>query len=347
MISSKKIKDDQVRWGIIGVGDVCEKKSAPAMQLIANSSIEAVMRRNGEKAADYARRHHIAKWYDDALRLIQDPAVNAIYIATPPSSHLKYTIMAAAAGKPVYVEKPMALNYAECQQMISECNKHRVPLYVAYYRRALANFLKIKEIIESGIIGEVRAVYIKLLKSSVGEQSDADDNWRVDPNISGGGHFVDLASHQFDFLDFIFGPVRKVHGVVGNQAKLYAAEDIVTASFEFANGVIGSGLWCFTVARNAEEETMQIIGSKGQMVFSCFGSPDIELKIDGQAQQKLQFEYPRHIQQPLIETIVADLLGLGSCISSGTSASRTNFVLDQILSGHRSDGSIPSNECQG
>ncbi|MBK8506996.1 MAG: Gfo/Idh/MocA family oxidoreductase [Saprospiraceae bacterium] len=327
------MKDDQVRWGIIGVGDVCEKKSAPAMQLIANSSIEAVMRRNSEKAADYARRHQIAKWYDDASRLIEDKNINAIYIATPPSSHLKYTTMAAEAGKAVYVEKPMALNYTECQQMIAKCNEQGVPLYVAYYRRALANFLKVKEIIESGMIGEVRAVHIKLLKSA-GEVSAQVDNWRVDPSISGGGHFVDLASHQLDFFDFIFGPVQKVHGLVANQAKLYEAEDIVTASFEFANGVIGSGLWCFTVAPNAEEETMQIIGSKGQVQFSCFGSPDIELQIDGQAQKKLQFEYPRHIQRPLIETIVADLLGQGTCASLGISASRTNFILDQILSGN-------------
>jgi predicted dehydrogenase len=330
---SKKIKDNQVRWGIIGVGDVCEKKSAPAMQLIANSSIAAVMRRNREKAADYARRHRIAKWYDDAVRLIEDPAVNAIYIATPPSSHLKYTIMAAEAGKPVYVEKPMALNNTECQQMIAKCNERGVPLYVAYYRRALANFLKIKEIVDSGEIGAVRAVQIKLFKSA-GDLSTAADNWRVDPSISGGGHFVDLASHQFDFLDFVFGPVQNVHGFTANQAGLYNAEDIVTASFQFANGVMGSGLWCFTTAQNAEEETMQIIGSKGQIQFTCFGSPDIKLKIDGQAQQILQFEYPRHIQQPLIETIVADMLGHGICTSQGVSASRTNFILDQILSGN-------------
>jgi predicted dehydrogenase len=181
------------------------------------------------------------------------------------------------------------------------------------------------------MIGEVRAVNIVFLKS-VGEQSAVADNWRVEPGISGGGHFVDLASHQFDFLDFIFGPVQKVLGLKGNQAGLYDAEDIVTASFNFAGGVIGSGLWCFTVAEQAEEETMQIIGSKGQLQFSCFGSPDLNLKVDGQVEHILKFEYPRHIQQPLIETIVADLLGQGICSSDGVSASRTNFIIDQILS---------------
>ena len=302
------------------------------MQLIANSSIEAIMRRNSEKAADYAKRHSISKWYDDAARLIQDPAVNAIYIATPPSSHLQYTVMAAEAGKPVYVEKPMALNYAECQQMISICNENRVPLYVAYYRRALPNFLKIKEIIDSGAIGQVRSVQIKLLQSASVDHGE--NNWRVNPKISGGGYFVDLASHQFDFLDFIFGPVRKVKGLAENQAGLYDAEDIVTAGFQFATGVIGSGLWCFTVAENAETEMMQIIGSAGKVQFSCFGSPDIYLDIDGQTQQKLEFKYPPHIQQPLIETIVADMLGQGICTSLGVSASRANHVMDQILFSH-------------
>ena len=104
----KKIAGDSVHWGILGVGDVCEVKSAPAMQLIDDSSLVAVMRRNGEKAADYARRHSVPKWYDDADQLINDPDINAVYIATPPNAHAELTRKVAAAGKPVYVEKPMA-----------------------------------------------------------------------------------------------------------------------------------------------------------------------------------------------------------------------------------------------
>ena len=151
---------DTVRWGIIGCGNVTEVKSGPGFQKARDSSLVAVMRRNGDLAKDYAQRHSVPKWYDDAQALIDDPDVNAIYIATPPSSHKVYTIMAAQAGKPVYVEKPMALNFAECQEMIGACQEAAVPLFVAYYRRSLARFLKIKELLDAGAIGEVRFVSI-------------------------------------------------------------------------------------------------------------------------------------------------------------------------------------------
>ncbi|MCB0689712.1 MAG: Gfo/Idh/MocA family oxidoreductase [Saprospiraceae bacterium] len=325
------MNDQQVRWGIIGVGDVCEKKSAPAMQLVANSSIEAVMRRNAAKAADYARRHQIDKWYDDADQLINDPRVNAIYIATPPSSHQEYTLRAAQAGKPVYVEKPMALDHAQCLQMIDHCDRHQVPLYVAYYRRALPNFLKVKEIVDQGILGEIRFVRISLFQSARWDLEHPVGNWRVNPQISGGGHFVDLASHQFDFLDFVFGPLEQVWGATENQGGLYPAEDLVSASFRWRSGVVGQGLWCFTAPENAEEETVQIVGSKGKLSFACFGSPNLLLELAGQEPVEMTFAYPQHIQQPLIEQIIADLLGYGEAVSTGITAARTNLVMDRIL----------------
>jgi len=149
-----------IRWGIIGCGDVTEVKSGPGFQKAEHSNLVAVMRRRGELAKDYAERHGVPRWYDNASQLINDPEVDAVYVATPPSSHKEYTLMIAAAGKPVYVEKPMALNFAECQEMIAACGQHGVPLFVAYYRRTLVRFLKIKELIEAGAIGNVRFVNI-------------------------------------------------------------------------------------------------------------------------------------------------------------------------------------------
>src|SRR6266850_3456148 len=148
----------EIRWGIIGAGDVCEVKSAPAMNKIAGSKLVAVMRRNGRKAQDYARRHGVPKWYDDVDRLINDQEVNAIYIATPPDTHELYTLKAAKAAKPVYVEKPMARTYRECRAMIDACQQADVPLFTAYYRRMLPNFLKIKALLNDGVIGDVRYV---------------------------------------------------------------------------------------------------------------------------------------------------------------------------------------------
>lgn len=180
---------EQIHWGIIGCGDVTEVKSGPAFNKIAGSRIMAVMRRDGEKARDYAQRHGVPRWYDDAAALVNDPEINAIYIATPPGSHAAYTFMAASAGMPVYVEKPMALNYNECKQMIDICSTANVPLFVAYYRRCLPNFLKIKALLDSGAIGGIRFVNIQLYFPPIPISNDILP-WQVDPAISGGGLFM-------------------------------------------------------------------------------------------------------------------------------------------------------------
>ena len=325
----EKLKE--IRWGIIGCGDVCEVKSAPAMQKIPGSQLVAVMRRNGAKAADYAKRHGVPRWYDNAQQLIDDPEVNAIYIATPPSSHATYTALAAKAGKPVYVEKPMARNFAECQQMISQCQEHGVPLHVAYYRRSLPQFLKVKSLLESGAIGAVRMVHLELyqaLEPAIVRGSD-NNNWRVDPAIAGGGFFYDLASHQLDYLDFLFGPIAAASGFCANQAGHYEAEDIVNASFRFENGILGQGSWCFTTGQAAVKEEAKIIGAEGQISFHYFTSAKVRLENE-EGIKEFDFELPKHIQQPLIEQIVADLQGQGQSPSTGDSAARTNWVMEQI-----------------
>lgn len=325
----KKIREATVKWGIIGVGDVCEVKSAPAMNKIANSKIEAVMRRNAHKAEDYAKRHGIAKWYADADQLIEDSEVNAIYIATPPKFHLEYATKAAKAGKPVYVEKPMARTYPECVEMVKVFEEANLPLYVAYYRRMLPNFLKVKQLVDQGKIGDVRLVNIQLIKPLQPDLiAETEENWRVDPELAGGGYFYDLASHQLDFLDYLFGPIVQAKGYAANQGGIYKAEDIVVASFRFESGVMGSGSWCFNAGAKADEELITLIGSKGQIRFPCFGKPWVEIELDSGEKDRFLFQMPEHIQQPLIETVVADLLGTGNCPSTGNTGARTNLVMD-------------------
>ncbi|MEX0883459.1 MAG: Gfo/Idh/MocA family oxidoreductase, partial [Cyclobacteriaceae bacterium] len=258
----KQFKDKIVKWGVLGVGDVCEKKSAPAMEKVEGSRLVAVMRRSGEKAKDYARRHQVPKWYDNADALINDPEINAIYIATPPNAHLELTKKAAAAGKPVYVEKPMARNHGECLEMIDVCDKAGLPLFVAYYRRTLPNFLKVKELIDGGAIGEIRYVNITINQPSHPDvKEDMKNNWRINPDISGGGYFYDLGSHQLDFMDFLLEPIEEVKGIAANQSGAYQAEDIVSASFRFKNGVLGNGNWCFTTSEVSRKDSTVIIGS--------------------------------------------------------------------------------------
>lgn len=328
---------NKVRWGIIGVGDVTELKSGPAFYKTPYSELTAVMRRNPEKAADYARRHNVKKWYADAGDLIADPEVDAVYIATPPDSHASYAIRAMRAGKPVYVEKPMARNYSECLEMIRISEETKMPLNVAYYRRALPAFLKVRELIVSGTIGKPLLVRITLFKQAQERGKSPDQmHWHVFPEVGGAGHFFDLASHQFDFLDFLFGPVTLVSGYAANHAGLYPAEDTVTAAWQHENGVLGTGAWCFVADSPSETDTIEITGESGQIVFPCFAPGTVRLTT-GVGITEMKFTNPEHISQPLVKQVVEELRGFGKCVSTGISAARTSRVLDKIVENYYPD----------
>jgi predicted dehydrogenase len=324
------MKFEKVRWGIIGCGDVTEVKSGPAFQKVENSELVAVMRRTGELAKDYAKRHHVPKWYDNADSLIQDPDVDAIYIATPPGSHKEYTIKAAQAGKAVYVEKPMARNFAECQEMVDACKAAGVPLYVAYYRRAMPRFVKIKELLEQKAIGEVRFIStIQYQKISEDVKDPQALPWRVQPELAGGGLFFDLASHTLDLFDFLLGPIKEVQGFASNQGGHYGAEDIVTGTYLFESGVHGIGNWCFSAFEDVDVN--EIVGSQGKITFSTFGNEPVVLTTATGTEQ-WSFEPPQHVHQPLIETMMADLTGKGGeYLSTGVSGARTNWVMGEMV----------------
>ncbi len=325
---------DHVNWGIIGCGDVTEKKSGPAFNKIEGSRLVAVMRRDTSKAEDYARRHSVPKFYSDATLLINDPDVNAVYIATPPDTHAKYAIEAMRVGKAVYVEKPMARTIAECEEMIRVSEETGQPLFVAYYRRRLPIFLKIKELVENGDIGDVKYIYVQLHLPLKPEEVDPGKTpgWRVNPEISGGGHFHDLAAHQFDYLEYLLGPIKEAKGISLNQTELYPADDITTATFLFESGVAGTGSWCFTVPENLKDDTTVIIGSEGKIMFSFFAHQNIlVIKSDGSHHQ-YTLPNPENIQQPLIQTIVDQLLGKGVSPSTGKTGIRSTMIMEWITS---------------
>jgi predicted dehydrogenase len=318
----------RIRWGMIGCGDVTEVKSGPAFRKVAGSSVVAVMRRNAAAAADYAQRHGIPRWYSDAEALIADSEVDAVYIATPPNTHASYTAAVAAAGKPVYVEKPMARTYAEARAMVDGCEAANVPLFVAYYRRALPQFLQVKAWLDAGAIGAVLGVRIEFAKSAPAASETA--AWRYDVDIAGGGLLFDLGSHQMDLLDFLLGPIAEVEGNAVNLAGLYPVEDTVAASFRFQSGTLGSALWCFASAPGQSMDRIVLIGREGRITFSCFDTTRVVLE-NGQGVTEAEPPAPAHVQQPLIESIVDALLGKGTCPSTGTTAMRTAWVLDRIV----------------
>ncbi len=317
-----------IRWGIIGCGNVTEVKSGPAFRLVENSDLVAVMRRDGAKAKDYAKRHMVKYWYDDPKSLIENPEVDAVYVATPPASHKQYALMIAEAGKTAYIEKPMALNYKDCRQIIDAFKAANQPLFVAYYRRALPRFLKIKSIIDSGTLGDVRFVNVVMHKKPGEIDLSGEANWRVQPEISGGGYFVDLGSHTLDILQFYFGDIISADGRAVNQAGLYPAEDMVSGRFIFASGVQGTGIWNFSSFNDLDRS--EIVGSKGKITFNTFGNSPVILETKN-VKEILDLPNPRHIQKHLIQTIVDELNGRGKCPSTGLTASRTNWAMDRLM----------------
>ena len=319
-----------INWGIIGCGKVTEVKSGPAFNKVKDSRLIAVMRRDVSLAEDYARRHNVPKFYSKAADLINDKDINAVYIATPPGSHAKYALEVIKAGKPVYIEKPMAINYSECLKINNAAEKYKVPVFVAYYRRGLPGFNMVKNMIENGSIGKVLFFQMQLFKFPSSDEKSGKLPWRVDPAISGGGHFFDLACHQLDYLDYVFGPIQKVKSIVFNHAGLYKAEDFVTAEFVFHDNIVGTGTWSFSVSPESSRDTIEIIGDKGSIKFSTYSFEPIILT-NSSGRQEFINERPENVQIFLIEKIVQALTGKGTSPSTGISGARTSKIMDEVV----------------
>lgn len=296
----------KISWGIIGCGSVTEVKSGPAFNKVPNSELIAVMRRDGKLAADYARRHQVRVWYDNANALINDPAVNAIYVATPPSSHLEYAIQALRAGKPVYLEKPMTPDASSALELLSEVNNLNGKLSVAHYRRELPYFKSIRDTIKAGKIGRPQSVRLRLIKPF----SESDLGWRVDPSLSGGGLFHDLAPHQLDFLYYCFGVPVECSGRSENRSMHYNADDFVEGRILFAEGIWTDCTWSFAENEQEQCEECEIAGTEGVLKFNFFTMKAFEIRSNNST-ETFYFETPLHVQQPMIHRVVDYFLGNG------------------------------------
>ncbi len=300
----------KIKWGILGCGDVAEVKSGPAFQKIENSELIAVMRRDATKAKDFAKRHQVPIWYDNVEDLLNNDELDAIYIATPPASHLNYAIQVLNANKHVYLEKPMVLNKKEGVLLGDIVKKSNKKLTIAHYRRYLPAFMKVKELIDAHTIGDVRFADIQILQPSGNDMiAKSDTNWRVNPSLSGGGYFNDVAPHQIDLMYLYFGDYENAMGFSSNQQKKYNANDIVNGSILFKNNVQFRGIWCFNVAKSDQLDKCTIYGSKGSISFSFYGS-EVLLEVDNDI-EIFKFVNPKHIQQPMIKEVVNYFLGHG------------------------------------
>lgn len=312
-----------IRWGILGCGDVCEVKAGPGFQKARGSELVAVMRRDGAKAADFARRHNVPKWYDDADALIADPDVDAVYVASPPSSHLELALKVAKAKKPCLVEKPMARNAEECKQMVDAFRAADTKLFVAFYRRALPVFVEAKRLLEGGAIGTLTSVSHRLVLPA----HRRENGWRVDPDVAGAGLFLDLGSHAINALQFIVGPFEKVEGGASRIHPASPVEEVVTLQWSNGNAR-GAGLWNF--ASDYNEDTIELIGAEGRLTWSCFGRGDLTLS-RGSSVQTTSHPNPPHVHQNLIQSIVDELSAQGTCPSDAASGMRTSEIMDAAL----------------
>ncbi|APR77041.1 Oxidoreductase [Minicystis rosea] len=326
-----------IRWGILGCGAVTEQKSGPGFQKASGSALVAVMRRSRDLAADYARRHGVPRFYDRVDDLVRDPEVDAVYVAAPPGAHLDLALAVAAAGKPAYVEKPMARTHAECARMIDAFATARLPLFVAYYRRALPRSIRMRDVIASGRIGEP----LTLSYRYTSPHNRIAPGWRFDPAISGGGLFVDIGSHALDLFDWLLGPLCDVSGDAARRSKEPGiVEDVVAMRFRTGAGVLGAAVWDFAGA-GPHVDAAEIGGTEGTLRFSVFGDGPVVVTSPSGVEERFVDANPEHIAEPLIQTVVDALRGQGTCPSTGETAARTSWVIDEVLRDHRAGSPAP------
>ncbi|WP_026809100.1 Gfo/Idh/MocA family protein [Arenibacter latericius] len=317
-----------LKWGIIGCGAVTEVKSGPPYQQTPNFQLYGVMRRNIDKAKDYAKRHGIPKVYSNADDLILDPEIDAVYIATPPDSHKYYALKVAEAGKPCCIEKPMAPNYADSLAIYNSFSVKGLPLFIAYYRRSLPRFLKIKEWLDQEKIGAVRQIQWQYYRPPNKIDFNPSYNWRTDEVVAPGGYFDDLASHGLDLFSLLLGEMEEVVGTSTNQQGLYSAKDAIAASWRHKCGALGVGSWNFG-AFNREDKVV-IMGSDGRIEFSVFNEEDIVLETK-EGVTRIFIEHPPHVQQYHVDNIRAHLLENKEHPSLGSSGLHTSWIMDRIL----------------
>ena len=314
-----------IRFGMIGAGSVTEVKSGPALQKVPGSSLDFVMRRDPVKLADYARRHGVRKFTTRYEDILEDPDIDAVYIATPPGSHAFYTLEAARHGKAVYVEKPMARTVEEAQTMVNACRDAGVPLFVAYYRRGQPRFLKAKELIESGALGEVRSFQYLFACPVPGE--DPARPWLLSREFAGGGLLYDIGSHMIDSIIFLLGKPVEVLGRSNNLSRARDTDDLSSALMRFASGVQGTLQLSFNAAQTIDR--LWISGSRGSLTLSIMGYEPLLFEQDGKT-ESIDFPLLQHVQQPLITRVVNTLLGRDDLDSTGASALQTQEILEAI-----------------
>lgn len=322
---------ETLNWGIIGCGDVVERKSGPAIEQAGRSRIAAVMRRDADGARDFAARHGVPLGTADAREVAARDGVQIVYVATPPGSHLEYVLMAAAAGKHVLVEKPMGLSADEARRMIEACDAAGVELFVAYYRRFWPNVCRMKELIDAGAIGKPALGIIDLAAPRAATPDPA--SWRDDLAVSGGGCFVDVGSHRLDVMVRLLGRVEEAVGVMTPFSEDWPSERSVLLAARFASGAhcVATGDY----ASGRKRDRFEIIGTRGSIVAANLDSHAFELHADGRV-EPFAFGPDTAPHLGLMRHVEAVLLDNADNRCSGRDGLLTEIMLDAAVRGRHS-----------
>ncbi len=328
MNPQSQIRNPQsLRWGLVGYGDLADKRSAAALQQASGSSLAGVWGRNPERTREFAAKHKIPQAHD-SLKALLASGIDAVYICTPPDSHAAYAQAAIEVGKHVLVEKPMAATVRDCERMIEAAKRAGVTLGVAYYRRTFPKMHAIKRLIDDGVLGKPTWVNIAC-HSWFNPTSNDPKHWRVEKTRSGGaGALADIGVHRFDLLDFWLGPSKLVFRDLQHLVHAYEVEDGASIVLKLANGAPVHAY--FSWNSKTWIDRFEIVGSEGKLIADPLDGPPLTV-IRGRDREELKIDPPANAHLPCVEDFVRAVVDKRLPLCDGEAGLRTNRLLEQIL----------------
>jgi predicted dehydrogenase len=316
----------KVGWGLIGCGDIARKRVAPALRDIEDCELVAVSRADAARAAEFAAEFGARRWHADWRDLLQDPEVEAVYVATPVNLHAGQAIAAAEAGKHVLCEKPMALDAAECARMNAAAEANNVRLGVAYYRRFYPVVERVKEILASGEVGAPVVAQVNAFgRFEPGPEHPR--RWLIDRRQAGGGPMFDVGCHRIEVLVNLFGDVSRVKGLTGNVLFVREVEDTACALLQFERGP--QAVLSVTHAAREPQDTLEVFGSEGSVRVDVLN--DGGLRIRTSAGERVESHTPHaNLHQPLIEDFARAVVEGRPPRVDGRAGQRVSEILEQI-----------------
>ena len=317
-----------LRWGILGCGNVAEHKGGPPLYSVDDSELIAVMRRDHAKAEDFAERHGAKRVYTDVEKLLSDDEINAIYIATPPHLHCEQTIRAARAGKHILCEKPMAMSVSECQQMVDACSEAGVTLMLAYYRNHYPNVDKMKALMDEDAIGDVVLARINCTAYYNPNRKDL-KNWRINPEISGGGVLMDIGSHRISLLQYLMGDVTSVKGFAETVHLNGTVDDSAVFTLRFQSGAHAVANINWNVGIGVDD--IEVYGTKGRLRCSPLNSENLTLETKSEGVKPLRQTPLPHTHTGLVEDFVNHIKTGEPIRCTGELGLQTNAIIAKIM----------------